>query len=195
MRFISRLGKNERGIAAVEFAFIAPVMILMISGFMEYAHVSSARTTLEAATMRAARAVAATDCPDERDEIMLSIIQNAMKTVPAADGAVVEVVTRSYSDKFGDVGEGEPFDDANANNKWDVGESYTDINANGVYDKDLGTAGSIGGAGQVVSYSATYEVASLFEFVSRQFNGSDRYKIEASTVVRNEPVFRTTGCT
>lgn len=195
MTIMRRLGPDQRGIAAVEFAMIAPVMILMICGFMEYAHVSSARTTLEAATMRAARAVAASDCPSQRQGIMLGIVQNAMSTIPAASGTQVQVVTKSYSDQFRDVGEPEPFNDANSNGRWDPGETYTDINGNGQHDNDMGRVGSIGGAGQVVSYTATFQVASLFGFISRIYNGGQPYRIQASTVIRNEPIFRTTGCT
>lgn len=190
-----RLAADTQAIAAVEFAMIAPVMILMICGFMEYAHVASARTILEAATMRAARSVAASDCPSRREAIMRAIIENAMTSVPSADGRDVEITTKSYGNNFQDVGEPEPFNDANGNSKWDIGESYTDINGNAQHDNDMGSAGSIGAAGQVVSYRARFQVASLFTFISYRFNGSDRYVIEASTVIRNEPVFRTTGCT
>ena len=192
---LKRIFGENRAIAAVEFAMIAPIMIVMICGFMEYAHVSSARTTLEAATMRAARAASATDCPTKRQALMLATIRDAMTIVPAAAGTEVEIITKSYSGRFGDVGEPEPFNDGNGNGIWDAGESYTDVNGNGSYDTVMGSSGSIGGAGQVVSYTSRFKVASLFGFVSNQFNGSDRYVIEASTVVRNEPVFRTTGCT
>jgi len=195
MRKVGRLGTNDRGIAAVEFAFVAPIMILMICGFMEFAHLSSSRTTLEAATMRAARAVAATDCPSRREGIMRGIITSAMSNVPSANGGAVEIVVKSYSGNFSDVGEPEPFTDTNGNGKWDPGESYVDVNGNNQWDPDMGAVGSLGGAGQVVSYTARYEVAALFGFISQRFSGSNSYQIEASTVVRNEPVFRTTGCT
>lgn len=194
--FVSRLVHDDRGIAAVEFAFVAPVMILMICGFMEYAHVSSARSALESATMRAARAVSATDCPDERDEIMMAIISNGMKSIASTNGGKVDITTKSYDGSFGNVGEPEPFEDLNDNKKWDEGESFTDVNGNGKHDNDMGKTGSIGGAGQVVSYNARFQAASLFKFISQRFNnGSASYTIEASTVIRNEPVFRSSGCT
>ncbi len=196
------LTTNDRGVAAVEFAMIAPVLILMICGFMEYAHLSSARTTLEAATMRAARAVAATDCPSSREAIMRSIIESSMDNVPSADGGKPKIVTKAYGDKFGDVG-GEPFVDKNKNKVYDEDptitdpdkrDTYTDINGNGKYDKDMGNVGSIGAAGQVISYSAEYKVKSLFGFISKRYSDADFYTIKASTVVRNEPVFRAGGC-
>lgn len=187
--------KDKDAIAAVEFAFLAPILIFMICGFMEYSHVSSARTRLEGATMRAARAVAASDCPSEREAIMLTIVTNGMDDIPSPNGGIVEVVTKSYSERFKDVGEPEPFNDLNGNKIWEAGEPFTDVNGNGSFDKDMGTTGSIGGAGQVVSYTARYKVLSLFTFVSRQFRNTDVYDIEASTVIRNEPIFSTSGCT
>lgn len=195
MTCLSRhLAGDERAIAAVEFALIAPVMILLICGFMEYAYVASARTTLEAATMRAARAVAASDCPSRRLEIMQSTIRGVMTSFPASGGTGVEIVTRAYSGSFSDAGEPEPYNDANGNRRWDTGEPYNDVNGNGVYDIDMGSLGSIGGAGQVISYTSRYRLASLFDFISFRFNGGNSYVIEASTVIRNEPVFRSTGC-
>ncbi|MGY6551417.1 MAG: TadE/TadG family type IV pilus assembly protein [Erythrobacter sp.] len=194
MSFARNLNKDVLGVAAVEFAMIAPVMILLICGFMEYAHVSSSRTRLEASTMRAARAVAATDCPTNRTEIMRTIIERAMEGVPSIDDGKVEIITKSYANSFGDVGEPEPFDDLNGNGAWDPGESFIDVNGNGEWDRDMGVVGSLGGAGQVISYTARFNVASLFNFIAMEFNGSNVYQIEASTVFRNEPVFRSTGC-
>lgn len=194
-RVFGQFGTDRRAIAAVEFALIAPVMILLICGFMEYAHVASARTTLEAATMRAARAVAASDCPTSRQEIMQSTIRGSMTSFPAASGTGVEIETRAYSGNFSDAGEPEPYNDTNGNSRWDSGEPFNDVNGNGAYDTDMGSLGSIGGAGQVISYTSRYTVASLFNFISTRFNGGNGYRIEASTVIRNEPVFRSTGCT
>lgn len=193
--FARNLCSDNRGIAAVEFAFIAPVLILIICGFMEYAYVSSARTSLEAATMRAARAVAASNCPAQRPAIMQSVVNNAMASTPRVPGTDIVIVTKAYSSQFSDVGEPEPFNDANGNGRWDTGEVYTDINGNGQWDDDMGTTGSIGGAGQVVSYTATIQVASLFGFINERFGSGQAYRIEASTVIRNEPIFRNTGCT
>jgi len=190
-----RIAGDERGVAAVEFALIAPVVVLMLGGFMEFAHVSSARSTLEAATMRAARAVAASDCPSQREAILKAIVENGMSGFRSADGKKAQISSKAYSSRFGDVGEPEPFEDLNDNKIWDTGESYTDVNGNGSYDKDMGAAGSIGAAGQVVSYTAQFQVASLFPFISQQFIGSNSYRLQASTVVRNEPVFRNSGCT
>jgi Flp pilus assembly protein TadG len=189
-----KLRSDDRGIAAVEFAIIAPVLILFICGFMEYAHVAAARTTLEAATMRAARAVAATKCPNQRPAVMQAVIQNAMANTRRVQGTEINIVTKAYSSQFSDIGEPEPFNDANRNGRRDPNEVYTDVNGNGQWDADMGTSGSIGGAGDVVSYTASVQVVPLFGFINRRFANSRAYRIEASTVIRNEPIFRNAGC-
>ena len=194
MSAIFRLLKDKRATAIIEFALIAPLMLLILCGFMEFSHVSSARTRLEGSTMRAARAVAASDCPSEREALMRQIVTDGMQEIPSPNGGIVEVITKSYSDKFSDVGEPEPFNDENGNSVWNSGETFTDVNGNGKYDNDMGISGSIGGAGQVISYTARYQVTSLFGFISNQFHGSGIYLIEASTVIRNEPIFNSTGC-
>lgn len=195
MSTASRLLKDNRANAITEFALIAPLMLLLLFGLMEFSHVSSARTRLEGSTMRAARAVAASDCPSEREALMKQIVTDGMSNIPSPSKGVVQVTTKSYSDKFGDVGEPEPFSDENGDSVWTLGEPFTDVNGNGEYDDDMGTAGSIGGAGQVISYTARYQVSSLFGFISSKYSGSDIYTIEASTVIRNEPIFNSTGCT
>lgn len=187
---------DERGIAVVEFAFIAPVLILLIAGVMEFAYVQSARSTLESATIKAGRLVAASDCPALRAAILADTIRTGMEDVTSADGQPPSITARAYGSQFGQVGQPEPYQDTSPrNDRYDEGESFTDVNGNGEWDTDMGTSGSLGGAGQVVSYSASFKVVSLLPFIAQEFAGADHWVIRASTVVRNEPVFRTTGCT
>jgi hypothetical protein len=69
------------------------------------------------------------------------------------------------------------------------------VNGNGKWDPDMGESGSIGGAGQIVSYTATFRVKSMVPWIAKRFgDGSEDYPITATTVMRNEPVFRNTGC-
>ena len=53
-RFLKRLGLDQRGVSAVEFAFIAPVMILFYFGMVETCQIMMA----ERRTVRAASAIA-----------------------------------------------------------------------------------------------------------------------------------------
>lgn len=189
-----RLASDRSGIAAVEFAMIAPVMLLIIMGTIEFGYVSSARSALEAAVIRGARQIAASDCPARRETILRDTVTNAMAHVASADGHAPRIESKAYAGQFGDVGEPEPYNDLNNNRQWDADEPYTDVNGNGRWDADMGVSGSVGGAGQVVSYTATFNVRSLVPYVARLYSDVDYHPIRATTVVRNEPLFRTTGC-
>jgi Flp pilus assembly protein TadG len=192
---LRRLPSDTRGMAAVEFAMIAPVMLLIVMGTIEFGYVSSARSALEAAVIRGARQIAASDCPAQRETILRTTVTNAMAHVASADGAAPRIESKAYAGQFGDVGEPEPFNDLNSNQRWDTDEPFTDVNGNTRWDADMGTSGSVGGAGQVVSYTATYNVRSLVPYVARLYSELDHHPIRATTVVRNEPLFRNTGCT
>lgn len=189
--------KEQTGIAAMEFALIAPVITVLLFGFLEFAWVQSARSALESATMKAARQIAASDCPALRESQMVQTITKGMQHVPSSDGQPPRIDAKSYASLFGDVGEPEPFTDAPPkNDKYDFGETYNDVNGNSKWDPDMGRSGSVGGAGQIVSYTATYRVKSLIPWIASHFGDPTKsdYSIKATTVIRNEPVFRTTGC-
>lgn len=186
-----RFRADERGVSAVEFAFIAPVMALMLMGLMEFGYVSFARTSLEHATLRAARSAVASTCQSTRESDMLEEIEHGMRSIIAYDDEPADIQYRSYSNNFGDVGNPEPFNDVNGDGEFTTGESYTDVNGNGSWDNDMGRDESVGDAGQVVSYRSSYKVKSLFPAISASFNDDQPYyQISANTVVRNEPVFQ-----
>jgi Flp pilus assembly protein TadG len=189
-----KLRRREEGTTLVEFAMIAPVLFLLITGFMELAYVLFARSTLESAVMAAARSARVADCPAENAKVVEKMIQDRMTVISSADGQAAVVTVESYGQNFGDVGNPEPFDDANGNNERDAGESYTDVNGNGQWDKDMGATGAFGQFGEVVRFTASYNVTSLVPFVAAQINeGKNFYPIQAVTVVRNEP-FREVTC-
>lgn len=185
---------DERGLSIIEFALLAPVLLTTILGTMEFAYVSSARSALEAAVIRGARQIAASDCPSRRETILRDTVNRAMSHVASADGKAPKIESRAYNSSFSDVGESEPFTDANGNRRRDPDEQYTDVNGNGRFDEIMGESGSLGTAGQIVSYSATFNVRSLVPYIVETFSAHDHYPIRASTVIRNEPLFRATGC-
>lgn len=192
-----RILRHQQGIATTEFALMAPFIVVTLFGLIEFAWVQSARSALESATMKGARLIAASDCPDEREEILIDTVVRGMAHVKSSDGQLPKIESKAYGSAFGDVGEPEPFVDVvpTKNGKYDLGEAYTDVNGNGKWDTDMGTSGSVGGAGSVVSYTATFRVKSMVPFIAKKFgDGREDYPITATTVIRNEPIFRNTGC-
>ena len=186
-----RLLSDQRGVAAMEFALIAPTMFVMLMGLMEYGYVSFARSSLEHATIGAARSAVAGNCSATRESKMLNFIARSMKPYIAYNNEPTRIEYKSYSDKFGEVGNPEPFTDANHDGFYTKGETFQDVNGNGKWDSDMGRVGSVGGVGEVVTYATSYRVQSLFPAIRRSFNhGQPYYELRASTVVRNEPVFK-----
>jgi Flp pilus assembly protein TadG len=193
-RFILSLRRDTHGISTVEFAIVAPVVFFMLLGFLELAYVSSARTSLESALLAGGRVVAATTCPAQRPALLQSTVNSAMVEFRSSNNALPQITSRKYGSSFAQVGQPEPFIDNNANSIYDAGDSFTDVNGNGTWDADMGTQGSLGGAGDIVTYEATFQVASLIPWISRTLNGGNSYPIRASAIVRNEPIFRSSGC-
>ncbi|MEM7688087.1 MAG: TadE family protein [Pseudomonadota bacterium] len=187
-RRLRQLREDNKGVTIIEFAFVAPVMILFITGLLEFGYLLFARSTLESAVLEAARGTRVANCPNENAKEIEKLIQDRMERVVSGDKQKAKIVVQSYGTEFGDVGNPEPYDDEDGNGKRDDGESFTDINGNGEWDEDMGAEGDYGSFGEVVRLRATYNVTSLVPFIANEFNnGKDFYSIEAVTVVRNEP--------
>jgi Flp pilus assembly protein TadG len=192
LRGFASLFQRQRGASIVEFAFVAPVLSMMLFAMLEYGRAFAGASTLEGATLEAARVAAAGTglCPSAKLEAARTAITTAMSQYPPAVTPTVTV--QSYS-SFRNVGRNEPFTDSNNNGTFNAGEPYTDVNGNGRWDADQGASG-IGQADQVVWYQVTYEFNTLFGFFDFSFPGG-RVRLTAETVVRNEPHPNIVGCT
>ena len=188
------LHADQRGVTVVEFAMVAPVLMFFIAGLLEVGYVSFARSTLESSILAASRSSRVSDCPKENAKQLEEQLIERMSAIVSADGQPPQLTIEAYGQEFGDVDNPEPFSDDNNNGTRDPGESYTDVNGNSQWDEDMGQDGDYGSFGEVVQFSASFNVPSLLPFVANRINeGKDFYTIEAVTVVRNEP-FREVTC-
>lgn len=173
------------GSAAIEFALIAPVMLLFAIGTVEMSLMMMAQNIMESATFSASRigktGYVATGKTRE-DTIMDEL---ASKSAGLIDTRKITIQTLAY-DTFSDVGKPEPFVDANNNGVRDNGENFTDVNGNGVYDSDMG-ASSSGNAGQVVVYEVTYPWKIATPIMSSFIGTNGIFTLTAHAVVKNEP--------
>lgn len=175
-----------RGVAALEFAFAAPVVLLGIFGALEFAMVMLVTTLMEGGLREASRFGTTGNVPagSTREEYILQLIRSS--TSGLVDMSTINVSYKVYP-SFGDVGKPEPYTDSNpANGTYDAGEAYTDINGNGQWDADMGMAG-LGGPGDVVLYIVEYDWEILTPIVSHILGEDGVMKLQSSVAVRNEP--------
>lgn len=187
IRRFASFRRDRRGIAAVEFAILAPVMILLIAGSIEAGHLFMVRNTLEGAVSQAAReAMANLELEEDvRDEMLRTRIGEIMGAYRTADGrelTIDTIVYRDFSSAYP-----EAFEDVNGNGVYDEGEPFEDRNRNGRHDPATPVPGKLGGPGDVVAYTAVFPARLYFDFLGDIFV-RDGLPLTASTVMRNEPV-------
>lgn len=179
--FIRRAGQNKRGVTAVEFGLIAPTFIMLLLGVFDLGYNVYARAILDGAVQKAGR-----DSALETGTSAISTLDANVKANlgPIAGGATFDYERRNYRD-FAKVGLPEDLDDKNSNGSRDPGECFTDENANGTWDRDLGEEG-VGGARDVVLYTVRMSYQRKFPLYA--LVGMDgEATIASATVLRNQP--------
>jgi Flp pilus assembly protein TadG len=175
------LAREERGVALIEFAMIAPVLLMLILGMFEMGYNFYMQAQLQGAVQKAAR-----------DSTVQSAASNSLNVdakVSRAVHAIVPTATMTFSRRaysnFGDVNRAEDFTDVDSNGTCNEGEPFEDANGNSTWDQDRGNAGG-GGARDTVLY--VVQVSYPRAFAAAQMVGlSPTYTTEATTVLRNQP--------
>lgn len=177
------LRRNTDGVVAIEFAFIAPVVLLMIMGTIEFSLIMFTTAVMESATSHTSRLgkTGYTEAGSTREEQLVANIQAL--TSGLLDPDEIEITAKVY-DAFDDVGDPEPFVDANNNLQYDDGETYSDINGNMQWDADMGAEG-FGDANDVVVYTVSYPWRINTPLISSIIGNV--FTITARAAVKNEP--------
>lgn len=190
-----RLRADRRGVTIVEFAIILPAMLTLICGAIEFGHMLFARVVLEGAVTEAARTATATleTQESQRTAIMRASVTESMKDFGTAPGQSITIATTVY--RSFSTATPETFTDSNGNKQYDKNEPYVDRNKNGVWDNATPVGGStLGGPGDVVSYTVRFPKRVLFGFVGSAIGyGAGVIPLSASTVVRNEAVVQSSS--
>ena len=180
MRPLHSLPAARDGAAIVEFALIAPVMLMTLLGLFDVGHSIYTRAMLLGAIEKAARdssiEAATTGALDTRVRDVVTGMQ---------PGATLTFHRTAYSN-FSDVSQAEDYTESNANGTCDAGEPFEDANGNGLWDADRGTSGQ-GGARDAVLYEVTVAYKRLlpvYKFIPGQ---TDTVTIHAVSVLRNQP--------
>ena len=180
-QLFKRLIRQSEGAAAVEFALIAPMLIMVIMGMFDVGYTLYANVTLQGAVQQAARKATV-----ESGQSTWSLMDNAVKrqvglVVPNAN---VTFNRKAYSN-FSDVGMPEDYTDVNGNGQCNAGEPFEDANGNGLWDLDRGANG-MGGARDAVLYTVTVTYPRPFPMATLIGLPRDVTTV-AKTVLRNQP--------
>ena len=177
---LARLRRDLRGATIIEFAIVAPVMMIVLMGLGDLLYQSYIQSLLTGAIQKAARD---------------SGIQGGAQNTAALDAKVIAMVTpiahtatytstrKSYT-TFSSI-KPEPFTDLNGNGVRDTGECYTDVNGNGRWDADPGVTGQ-GGANDVTVYTLTVTYPRIFP-VATLIGLPATQTVTATTLLKNQP--------
>lgn len=175
-----------RGVAALEFAFAAPIVFVAMAGALELSMLMFVTTLMEGGVREASRFGITGNVPvgSTREAQILAVIRS--NTMGMVDLSTAKITYKVYP-SFGDVGKPEPFTDSiPGNGSYDVGEAFSDINGNGKWDADMGKAG-LGGPGDVVLYTVQVDWTTMTPLIAPLIGDNGLLKLESSVVVRNEP--------
>jgi len=179
MRLRSIAG-DERGATIVEFAFVAPVLVLTLLGLFDLGYKSYVSSVLQGALHEAARLATVGNKTDAqldtntrarlRDFSRGSTIAIARKSYADFDGVEVPEVITSDTAPFGSYNSGDCYQDANNNNS---------------YDLDRGAAGG-GQSEDAIHYQVTITYPRLFPLGSLMGLPTTE-TVRSSTLLRNQP--------
>lgn len=177
--------RDAAGATALEVAFVAPPLILILCGIVELGIMQGAQAVLDNAMFSASRVgkTGFQEAGKTQADAVSAAIKNAASKYLAP--AKIHVTSKAYTD-YSDVGQPEPFTDTNKNGKRDSSETYTDTNGNGSYDSDRGKSGYGAGA-QIVVYTATYDWPISTPLITDLIGKGGVRSLKSEIVVRNEP--------
>lgn len=173
---------DQRAATLTEFAFVGPVLILMVMGIFDMAHTQYTTSLINGALQKAGRDLTLENAGSRQVSIDDAVRTQVMSVVPP--DATVEFEKLSHFD-FSDIGEAEEFTDENNDSICNNGEVFVDANGNGQWDANRGREG-IGGARDAVLYTAIVTYPRLFPMYGL-VGMPNSVTLRASTVLRNQP--------
>ncbi|KPF65232.1 TadE/TadG family type IV pilus assembly protein [Porphyrobacter sp. AAP60] len=176
------LSHDSSGVTLVEFAFVAPVLILIVMGIFDMAHTQYTSSLLHGTMQKAGRDLTLENAGSRQAAIDARVRAQILNVVPPS--ATITFERLSHFD-FSDIGEAEEFTDENGDGVCNNNEVYVDANSNGQWDANRGESG-IGGARDAVLYTANVSYRRLFPMYGLA-GMPENVNLSASTVLRNQP--------
>ena len=178
----ARIVGDQRGTTIIEFAVVAPVLLMIIIGGMEIGHLGYVKGITRAALQVAARDSGLESNSSSQNAVDAALRDRIKTVIPNAS---ISIQRRSYTD-FTDVNTPEDFNDSNGNGLYDPNECFTDMNGNARWDADRGRSNSQGGADDVVLYTVSVSYNKIFP-LWKLIGQPSTNVISAETTLRNQP--------
>lgn len=191
LRSPGALGRDDKGATIVEFAMVAPALILILIAGFDFGHRSYVTAVLQGALTDSARA-ASVQSPvisgngDTLEERVEDAIIRQVSPI-ATPGFTLNVTQSNFFD-FSGIGNPERIvQDQDGDGTFDEedGDCYSDLNENGEFDLDTGREGR-GGSNDVVFYEATLTMDAIVP-LANFLGGDSSYVMVAETAIRNQP--------
>lgn len=182
---LSSLKSDAEGATIVEFAMVAPVLVLLVMGTLDIGHSLYTRSVLEGEIQKAARLstmeAASAIAPQAQID---ATVASAVRKIAGAD-ALVQFDRKAYGSYKSTRVKAEEYVDTNENGECDSGESFEDSNGDGVWSEDAGIAGQ-GNARDVQKYTVTVRYDRKFP-TSTLLGWNDGETLIVRTLLRNQP--------
>jgi Flp pilus assembly protein TadG len=177
---LRRLRRDSSAVTIVEFAMVAPVMLLLLMGLFDLGYRAYASSVLQGALHDAARMATVGGYSmtqiDARVKTRLSNFATR-STVTTSAASYYEFSGVSQPEKI--VGDTVPL------NAYNPGDCFEDVNGNNGYDTDRGRGGT-GNADDIVRYTVTITFPRILPMGTLMGWGPTQ-TLTSNTVLRNQP--------
>lgn len=177
---LARLLRDRRGVTIVEFALVAPVLLLVLMATLELGYATYVSAMVRGAMTKAARQATI----GNRTEA--GVAASIKKEVGQIVGQqYVNVEAKSFYN-FSNVGKAEKIlQDTDPKGVYNKGDCYEDANNNGRYDSAIGATG-LGTADDIVNYIVKVDYPNLTP-LSGLAKWDARRQVTATIAIRNQP--------
>lgn len=179
---LRRVRDDNEGGALIEFAIVAPVLIVMIMGIFDISHTQYTGSVLYGALQKAGRDIGLENAAGREVDIDTRVREHVSAVMP--NNGTLTIRKLSHTD-FSDVAIPEEYTDVNRDGRCNNNDPYIDTNGNSRWDPDRGRSG-IGGARDVIVYEATVTYPRLFPMYGLA-GLPQNVTVKASTVLRSQP--------
>lgn len=176
---------DTRGVALVEFALVAPVLVLFLVGAFDIAHTQYMTAVLRGIVQKTGRDSGLEDATStaRQTAIDAGVTQQVRELYNTATVTFRRRAFATYAKAAAKIAE--DYTDTNHNGTCDAGEPYIDANNSGYWEDDGGIAGQ-GGAKDRVIYTVTVSYPALMP-LSKFIGGSRTRTVTATTILQNQP--------